>query len=224
VKRKKRIEVQQVMDTSAPCPCEFKIVDGHLEADCLTKEDQRLMAELLEKEVVLRVEEINERKEEKEEMPEPKSTEKPIAAVEEIRKFLDELPKDAARGLLTPELTPDEQKSKARYERMTILLKICQLKLSTLSYFGAANEYIDAISEADESVSRALKVVIATQALRDIMNVNGDLELMHLEARQLYKEVGIDLPADKLSTTLDALADLVHKGIGKTDLAKPKEG
>lgn len=38
-----------------PCPCELKVVDGHLEADCFTKEEQRLMAELLEKEVIIRV-------------------------------------------------------------------------------------------------------------------------------------------------------------------------
>jgi len=39
----------------AACPCELKIVDGHLEADCLTKEEQRLLADLLEKEVIIRV-------------------------------------------------------------------------------------------------------------------------------------------------------------------------
>ena len=37
------------------CPCELKVTDGHLEADCETKEDQRLLAELLEKEVIIRV-------------------------------------------------------------------------------------------------------------------------------------------------------------------------
>lgn len=39
----------------ATCPCELKIVDGHLEADCLSKDDQRLLADLLEKEVIIRV-------------------------------------------------------------------------------------------------------------------------------------------------------------------------
>lgn len=41
--------------TITPCPCEIKIVDGHLEADCFTKEDQQRMSELLEKEVIIRV-------------------------------------------------------------------------------------------------------------------------------------------------------------------------
>lgn len=41
--------------TIIPCPCELKVVDGHLEADCFTKEEQQLMAELLEKEVIIRV-------------------------------------------------------------------------------------------------------------------------------------------------------------------------
>lgn len=41
--------------TSTPCPCEIKVVDGHLEADCFTKEQQQRMAELLEKEVIIRV-------------------------------------------------------------------------------------------------------------------------------------------------------------------------
>lgn len=37
------------------CPCELKIVDGHLEAECATKAAQQLLAELLEKEVIIRV-------------------------------------------------------------------------------------------------------------------------------------------------------------------------
>lgn len=41
--------------TSTICPCEMNIVDGQLEANCPTKEDQRLLAELLEKEVIIRV-------------------------------------------------------------------------------------------------------------------------------------------------------------------------
>jgi len=182
-KRKKHIEVQQVMETIK--------------------------------------EKINEREGNEEEMPEQKfSAEKPAGAVEEIRKFIDEIPKDGTRGLLAPELTKEEKDLKARYERMTTLLRVCQLKLSTLSVFGAANEYIEQVSGSDESISRAIKVVIATQAVRDILNVHDDLEILRMEARRLYRDVGIDLQPDKLNTTLDALAELVRKGVAKTDLAK----
>lgn len=41
--------------TFTPCPCDLKVVDGHLEADCFSKEQQQEMAKLLEKEVVIRV-------------------------------------------------------------------------------------------------------------------------------------------------------------------------
>jgi len=35
--------------------CSLKVVDGHLEAECLTKEASHELAELLEHEVVIRV-------------------------------------------------------------------------------------------------------------------------------------------------------------------------
>ena len=37
------------------CPCQLKVIDGHLEADCLTKDEARHLQELLEKEVIIRV-------------------------------------------------------------------------------------------------------------------------------------------------------------------------
>jgi hypothetical protein len=35
--------------------CKLKVVDGHIEADCETKEASHELAELLEKEVIIRV-------------------------------------------------------------------------------------------------------------------------------------------------------------------------
>lgn len=35
--------------------CKLKVVDGHIEAECMTKEASRDLAELLEKEVIIRV-------------------------------------------------------------------------------------------------------------------------------------------------------------------------
>lgn len=37
------------------CDCRLKVVDGHIEAECETKEASHELAELLEKEVIIRV-------------------------------------------------------------------------------------------------------------------------------------------------------------------------
>jgi hypothetical protein len=37
------------------CPCRLKVVDGHIEADCLSKDEALRLQSLLEKEVVIRV-------------------------------------------------------------------------------------------------------------------------------------------------------------------------
>lgn len=143
--------------------------------------------------------------------------------VEAIKKFIDELPKSIPRGLLSPEPTKEETATAARYTRMESLLKITQLRLSTLSYLGAADNFIKFIGKDDQSIARAFQVVIAAEAVQDIVNIHSDLEIMRLEARKLYTDAGLQLPVDALAGTLDALAKLVKASIDKSTLAKPDE-
>lgn len=149
--------------------------------------------------------------------------EKDTDPVEQIKKFIADLPKEETRGLLSPEINKDELTRRARYERMAALLKVAQLRLSTLSYLGSANSYIAQIGDEDKSIARAFQVVIAAEAVQDIVNVHSDLEILRVEARKLYTEAGITLPADALSGTLDALANLVKASVNKSTLAKPLE-
>jgi hypothetical protein len=53
-------EVKTEVKTEAKKPsifsvCSLKVVDGHIEADCQTKESSHELAELLEHEVIIRV-------------------------------------------------------------------------------------------------------------------------------------------------------------------------
>jgi hypothetical protein len=144
-------------------------------------------------------------------------------AVEEIKRFIDETPKDIERGLLSPPATKTELDTQARKERMTTLLKIAQLRLATISYLGAANPYIDTINQADATIARSLQVVIATQAVQDIVNIHNDLELIRTEARKLYKDAGIELAPDSLSTTLESLAKLVKTAMDNSQLSQKKQ-
>lgn len=144
--------------------------------------------------------------------------------VEAIEDFIKGLPKSSPRGLLSPEATKEEIATAGRYARMETLLRVAQLRLSTLSYLGAANEYIELIGEEDKTIARAFQVVIAAEAMQDIVNIHSDLEIMRVEARKLYTDAGLQLPVDALTGTLDALAKLVKASVDKSTLAKPVEG
>ncbi len=147
--------------------------------------------------------------------------EKVTEPTEAIKNFIDQMPKPTPRGLLSPEPTKEEVATAARYARMESLLKMAQLRLSTLSYLGAANGYIALIAEEDKTIARAFQVVIAAEAVQDIVNIHSDLEIMRTEARKLYTDADIQLPVDALTGTLDALAKLVKASVDKSTLAKP---
>jgi hypothetical protein len=143
--------------------------------------------------------------------------------VEEIKRFIGEIPQEEPRGLLASPPTKEELDRKVRYERMGYLLRIVQLRLSTMGYLGSANDYITQIGKEDATISRAFNVVIAAEALQDIVDIHSDLGLLRSEARKLYKDAGTDLAPDALSQTLSALATMVQSSVAKSELAKPKE-
>lgn len=153
---------------------------------------------------------------------EVKMADKSINPVEQIREFLANLPQEPQRGLLSPEPTKEEIAARNRSERLRTLLQMVQLRLSTMSYLGSANEYLATIAEADETISRAFKVSIAALAINDVLGVHQDLELGRQEARKAYKEAGIEFPVDMLTATLDGLMKLIQAGITKSTLAKPE--
>jgi hypothetical protein len=135
--------------------------------------------------------------------------------VEEINSYISQLPAQSVKGIMTPAESLDEKKTRDRNERLTSLLKLSGLRLSTLSYLGAAKEYIDQLDEADKSIGPALKVVIALTAVQDISNIHSDFELLRSEIRALYKASGTEVPIDILSSTITELATLVTAALKK---------